>query len=92
MDGVLRGESMNLREPSDLVEVQGRYGVSFSKGSKLKRGRTVDPSHKGRRIYPCIRTSEFRGSNSVNLANGNREITIRDIPKAMRIVWGHRSR
>jgi hypothetical protein len=42
---------MNFHEPSDLTEVQGRYDITFSKKSKLRRGRTVDPSHKGRRIH-----------------------------------------
>jgi hypothetical protein len=31
MDEVLRGESTNLREPSDLIEVQGRYGRVFQR-------------------------------------------------------------
>jgi hypothetical protein len=49
---ILRGEFKNFHEPSDLLEKQGRYGEVFLKGSKLRRGRTVDLSHKDRRIYP----------------------------------------
>jgi hypothetical protein len=37
-----RGYFMNLCEPLDLVEVQGRYGGVFSMGSKLRRGKTID--------------------------------------------------
>jgi hypothetical protein len=42
---------MSFREFLDLTKVQGRYNDVFSRGLKLRRGRTVDPSCKGRRIY-----------------------------------------
>jgi hypothetical protein len=51
----------NFREPLDLTEEQGRYGEVFPKGSKLRRGRTVDPSHKDRRIYTWIPYRGFVG-------------------------------
>jgi hypothetical protein len=54
MDEILRGDFANLREPLDLAEVQGRYDIIFSRGSKFRRGRAVDPSHKGRWIYTYI--------------------------------------
>jgi hypothetical protein len=68
------------------MEEQGSYHEYF-KGSKLRRSRTVDPSHKGRWIYTRIPISGFRGWKSRKLGNGNREITKREIPKAKRIVW-----
>jgi hypothetical protein len=46
-----RGDFANHRKPSDLGKVQGKYGDVFLKISKFRRGRAVDPSHKGRRIY-----------------------------------------
>jgi hypothetical protein len=57
-------------------------------GSKLRRGRTVDPSHKGRRIYSWISISDFRGLKSRKLCNGNHEITKNDIPKFKWICVG----
>jgi hypothetical protein len=59
---------VNLREPLDLAEVQGRYDEVFPKGSKLRRARTVDPSHEDHWIYAWIRISGFPGLNSVNIA------------------------
>jgi hypothetical protein len=49
--GILQGEFVNHREPLDLGELQGRYDDRFPKGSKLRWGRAIDPSHKGHRIY-----------------------------------------
>jgi hypothetical protein len=63
--------------------------MEVSKGSNLRRGRTVDPSHKGRRICSWISISGFRGLKSRKHCNGNCKIAIRDILKANRIVWGH---
>jgi hypothetical protein len=60
-----------------------------SKGSKLKRSRTVDPSHKGCWIYTWIFVSGFRGWKSHKPCNGNHEITKHDIPKANRICVGY---
>jgi hypothetical protein len=81
---------MNFREPSDLTEEQGRYGEVFPKGSKLRRGRTVDPSHKGRWIYTWISISGFRGLKSVNIATGI-AISRNAISRKLRgFVWGHR--
>jgi hypothetical protein len=57
MDGVLEGESANLRESLNLTEVQGRYDEVFSRGSILRRDRTADPSHEDRLIYVWIRIS-----------------------------------
>jgi hypothetical protein len=51
MVGILRGGFVNSREPLDLTEEQGRYVKVFATSSKLRRGRTVDPSHKGHQIY-----------------------------------------
>jgi hypothetical protein len=61
--------------------------MSISKGSKLRRSRTVDPSHKGCWIYTYIVVSDFRGWKSRKHCNGNREVTKRDIPKVKGIVW-----
>jgi hypothetical protein len=41
---------MTYHEPLDLTEVQGRYVEYSQRGSKLGRGRTIDPSNKGHRI------------------------------------------
>jgi hypothetical protein len=73
----------------DLAEEQGRYGEVFSKGSKLRRGRTIDPSHKGRWIYTWISISGIRRWKSRKHCNGNRDIPIRDILKAKWICVGH---
>jgi hypothetical protein len=78
--GILRGEFAKSREPLDLTEVQGRYNRVFPRGSKLRRGRAVDPSHKGRWIYTWNRVSGFRGLKVRKHCNRNREIMKRDIP------------
>jgi hypothetical protein len=59
-----------------------------SKGSKLRRGRTVDSSRKGRRIYTWNPISGFHGWKSREHCNGNREIMKRDISMAKSTVWG----
>jgi hypothetical protein len=90
-DEVLQGESVNLREPLDLTEVQGIYDEVFSRGSKLRRDRTADPSHEDRWIYAWILISEFRKLKSVNLVTGI-AIFRYAISQHSRIVWGgHRS-
>jgi hypothetical protein len=61
---------VNFREPLDLTEEQGRYDEVFPKGSKLRRGRTIDPSHKGRWIYTWIPYRGFMGGSPVNIATG----------------------
>jgi hypothetical protein len=63
--------------------------VKVSKGSKLRRSRTVDPSHRGRWIYMWLAISGFQGWKTRKHCNGNREITKRDIPKAKWIYVGH---
>jgi hypothetical protein len=50
MVGILCGEFAKSREPSDLTEEQG-ITMSIPKGSKLRRSRVIDPSHKGHWIY-----------------------------------------
>jgi hypothetical protein len=44
--------------------------MKVSKGSKLRRSRTVDPSHKGRWIYTWISISGFHRLKSRKLATG----------------------
>jgi hypothetical protein len=61
-------------------------------GSKLKRGRTIDPSREDRRIHTWDRASGFRGLKSREHCNGNREIMTRDIPTVKGIVWATRVR
>jgi hypothetical protein len=68
-----------FRGPLDLERVQGRYADVFSKGSKLRRGRTVDLSHEDHRIYTWYSASRFRGLKSHEQRNKNHEITNRDI-------------
>jgi hypothetical protein len=68
-------------EPSNSQRSKG-VTVSIPKGSKLRRSRTIDPSHKGHWIYTYILVSGFRGWKSYKCCNGNREITKHDIPKA----------
>jgi hypothetical protein len=48
---ILCGEFTKSHEPSDLTKEKGSY-ASIPKGSKLRRSRTVDPSHKSHWIYP----------------------------------------
>jgi hypothetical protein len=62
--GILRGEFATSRESLDLGEVQGRYGNVFPKGSKLRRGRAVDPSQPGPLDYSRNRLSGFREEES----------------------------
>jgi hypothetical protein len=76
--------------PLDLVEVQGRYDVIFSKGYKLRRGRAIDPSHKDRQIYMRDRASGFRGWKSRAHSIRDRDIPIRDIPIDKGTVWDHK--
>jgi hypothetical protein len=64
--------------------------MSILEGSKLRRGRTVDPSHKGRWIFAWNSISGFRRLKSRKLGNGNRKIMKHEIPKAKRVVWGHK--
>jgi len=73
------------RELSDLMEKKGRYSGLFSKGSKLRRGRIVDPSCKSHGIYTWNPISGFPGWKSHNHCNRNR-----DIPKAKWICVGHK--
>jgi hypothetical protein len=56
--------------------------VSIPKGSKLRRSRTIDPSHKGHWIYKWIPISGFRRWKSRKLCNGNHDIMKREVPKA----------
>jgi hypothetical protein len=42
---------MTSYELLDLIKVQGRYNGVFSRGSNLRRGRTIDPSYKDHRIF-----------------------------------------
>jgi hypothetical protein len=73
---------MKSREPLDFTEEQGRYNEAFFKYSKLRRGRTIYPSHQGHRIYMWICISGFCGWKSCKYCNRNRDILIHDIPKA----------
>jgi hypothetical protein len=54
--------------------------MSISEGSKLRRGRTVDLSHKGHWIYTWIFVSSFHGWKSRNILKHK-------VSKAKRIVW-----
>jgi hypothetical protein len=87
--GILCGEFAKSREPSDLTEEQGSYN-EYSQRFKLRRGRTVDPSHKGRWIYTWISISGFHRLKSRNLCNGTREIMKRKVPKGRKDRVGHR--
>jgi hypothetical protein len=82
MVSILIGGFTAFRGPLYLKRVQGRYNNVFSKGPKLRRGRTIDPSHEDRRIYTWNRASGFRGLKSRDYSSRNREIMIRDIPTA----------
>jgi len=66
-----------------------RKGVTASipKGSKIKRSRNVDPSHKGRWIYTWIPISGLHRWKSYKLCNRNHDIWNHEAPKAKRIVW-----
>jgi hypothetical protein len=83
----------NLRSPVSRQISWRSRGVTTkaSKGSKLRRSRTIDPSHKGRWIYTWILVSGFRGWKSRKPCNGNRDIPNREVSKAKRMVWDHRS-
>jgi hypothetical protein len=70
------------REPLDLTEVQGRYNNIFSKGSKLRRGRTVDLSHEDHQIYTWNHASGFCRFKSRNYCNRNHKIVKCDNPTA----------
>jgi hypothetical protein len=85
---ILRGGFTTSRGILDLVEVQGRYGGVLSRGSKLRRGRTIDRSHKDHRIYTWDRASGFCGLKSREQCNRNREITNHDILTAKKICVG----
>jgi hypothetical protein len=88
--GILRGEFATSREPLDLTEVQGRYNEGIPKGSKLRRGRAIDPSHKDRRIYTWNRVSGFRGLKSRNIATGIAKSRNAISRQAKGTVWGHK--
>jgi hypothetical protein len=62
------------------------------RGSKLRRGSTVDPSRSGPLDYSRDRLSGSREKSVQGLVTRNRDITIRDISTTTRTVWGHRSR
>jgi hypothetical protein len=81
----------NLRSPMSRQISRRSKGVTTSipKGSKLRRSRTIDPSHKGHWIYAWNSILGFRGWKSRKLCNGNHEIMKHDIPKAKRICVGH---
>jgi hypothetical protein len=66
--------------------------VKVSKGSKIRRSRTVYPIHKGHWIYTYILVSGFRGWKSHKPCNRNPDIPNRKIPKAKRMAWDHRSK
>jgi hypothetical protein len=86
--GILQGGFMTSRGPLDLTEVQGRYSGVLSRGSKLRRGRTIDPSHKDHRIYMWDHASRFHGLKSYERCNRNREIANHDILTAKKICVG----
>jgi hypothetical protein len=90
MVGILCGEFVKSHEPSDLMEEQGSYD-EYSQRFKLRRGRTIDPSHKGRWIYTRISISGFRRLKSRNLCNGTHEIMKREVRRDKRIVWATES-
>jgi hypothetical protein len=78
MVGILQGEFVIIRGPLDLTEVQGRYNIIFSRGSKLKR---ADPLIRATRVIGstcilCIRVSWIETPKHFN---ENHEIMIRDI-------------
>jgi hypothetical protein len=51
---ILQGGFATSRGSSDLTEVQGKISPVFPGDIKLRRGRTIDTSHKGRWIYTNI--------------------------------------
>jgi hypothetical protein len=61
MVGILCGEFAKSREPLDLTEESRGVTASIPKGSKLRRSRTIDPSHKGHWIYTWILYRVFVG-------------------------------
>jgi hypothetical protein len=83
---ILRGDFANHREPLDLAEVQGGYGEYFSsKGSKLRRGRAIDPTT---RTVGSTRDIVYRGfvSRSSKLLQQelrNREARYPDEPRTI---------
>jgi hypothetical protein len=62
--------------------------VEASEGSNIRRGRTVDPSHKSHWIYTWILVSGFRGWKSHKPCNENHDILKHEILKAKRMVCG----
>ena len=64
--------------------------MSIPKGSKLRRSRALDPSHKSHRIYRWISTSGFRRLKSQNFCNGTRKIMKREVSKGRKDLVGHR--
>jgi hypothetical protein len=70
---------VKIHGPLDLAEVQGGYDVIFSKGYKLRRGRSVDPSHKDRQIYTRDCASGFHEWKSHAHSIRDRNISIHDI-------------
>jgi hypothetical protein len=48
---ILQGEFVKFCRPLDLTKEKGRYDKVFPKGSKVRKGRTIDPSCKSRQIY-----------------------------------------
>jgi hypothetical protein len=69
---------VNLREPSDLVDVQGRYSGVFPK-DKIRRDRALIQASQDRWIYTCIAYRGFVGEAS-KLLQWNCDIAINDIP------------
>jgi hypothetical protein len=66
---ILRGESANLHESVDLVDVQGRYDNVFPKGSKIRRRRTVDQGHEDCWIDSNIVCHDFMSRRAKNLVS-----------------------
>jgi hypothetical protein len=88
-DGWSEFSEENSRSPVSRQISRKIKGVtmSISKGSNLRRSRTIDPSHKGRWIYTWISISGFRRWKSCKLCNRNRDIMKHKVPKAKKIMW-----
>jgi hypothetical protein len=64
--------------------------MSIPKGSKLRRSRSVDLSHKGHWICKWIPILGFRRWKSRKLCNGTCEIMKHEVPKGQNDCVGHR--
>jgi hypothetical protein len=65
--GILRGESANLRESLDLVEVQGRY-CKYSQEVEAQEEQSRRSEPRGSLDLHVYRASGFRGLKLQNIA------------------------